>query len=205
MSILPPASSRSAFPLAGIGGGTTPSFTLGLSYSSASVYETAINWNYERAPGEVGLGWSLPAAHMRIARLPGSTGVAYDNSFMLMTGTAGYRLALVGYDQPNNVKYYETNDGDFARLEFHDNSAGDPGTPESSSYWVLTDATGIKYYYGWAYRTGLALRARTPTSRASAPISKAGRSSRRRRTTASSARPSSTSAGAPGRASPTTP
>ena len=138
--------------MAGIGGGTTPSFTLGLSYSSASVYETAINWNYEQVPGEVGLGWSLPAAHMRIARLPGSTGVAYDDSFMLMTGTAGYRLALVGYDQPNNVKYYETNDGDFARLEFHDNSAGDPGTPESSSYWVLTDATGIKYYYGWAYR-----------------------------------------------------
>ena len=149
-----PATGKLTFgvPLAGIGGGTTPSFTLGLSYSSASVYETAINWNYEQVPGEVGLGWSLPAAHMRIARLPGSTGVAYDNSFMLMTGTAGYRLALVGYDQPNNVKYYETNDGDFARLEFHDNSAGDPGTPESSSYWVLTDATGIKYYYGWAYR-----------------------------------------------------
>ncbi|HJT95497.1 MAG TPA: hypothetical protein VJ777_26760, partial [Mycobacterium sp.] len=63
------------------------------------------------------------------------------------------RLTLVGYDQASNVKYYETNDGDFARLEFHDNSSTDPSSPESNSYWVLTDATGIKYYYGWAYRT----------------------------------------------------
>ena len=130
-----PATGKLTFgvPVAGIGGGTTPTFSLGLSYGSATVYETAINWNYEQVPGEVGLGWSLPAAHMRIARLPGSTGVAYDDSYMLMTGAAGYWLTLVGYDQTSNVKYYETNDGDFARLEFHDNSSADPSAPESNS------------------------------------------------------------------------
>jgi hypothetical protein len=62
-------------PIASIGGGTTPAFSLSASYSSTQVYETAINWNYEQVPSEVGLGFSLPSAHLRIARLATGNGI----------------------------------------------------------------------------------------------------------------------------------
>jgi len=73
-------------PIASVGGATTPAFSLSASYSSTQVYETTINWNYEQVPSEVGLGFSLPSAHMRIAKLASPTGVAWNDSFMLMTG-----------------------------------------------------------------------------------------------------------------------
>src|SRR5215207_4724317 len=37
-------------PIASLGGGTTPPFSLTAAYSSTQVYETAINWNYEQVP-----------------------------------------------------------------------------------------------------------------------------------------------------------
>lgn len=75
-------------PIASVGGKTSPSFSLSVSYSSTQVYETAINWNYEQAPSEVGLGFTLPSAHLRIARLASPTGVAWNDSFMLMAGSS---------------------------------------------------------------------------------------------------------------------
>src|SRR5687768_9892409 len=106
-------------PIASIGGGTTPAFSLSASYSSTQVYETAINWNYEQVPSEVGLGFSLPSAHLRIARLASPTGVAWNDSYMLMTGGSDYRLELTGEDSTNKIKYYSTSDANYLRAEYH--------------------------------------------------------------------------------------
>ena len=139
-------------PLASLGGGTTPPFSLTAAYSSTQVYETAINWNYEQVPSEVGLGFSLPAAHLRIARLASSTGVAWNDSFMLMTEGSDYRLELTGEDSTNKIKYYSTNDANFLRIEYHYDLGAD--SEAQNSYWLVTDSSGNKSYYGWAYRSG---------------------------------------------------
>jgi hypothetical protein len=139
-------------PIASVGGATTPAFSLSASYSSTQVYETTINWNYEQVPSEVGLGFSLPSAHMRIARLASPTGVAWNDSFMLMTGGSDYRLELIGEDNTNKIKYYSTNDANHLRVEYHyDLGSNDPA---QNSYWLVTDSSGNKSYYGWAYRSG---------------------------------------------------
>jgi hypothetical protein len=139
-------------PIASLGGATTPPFSLTAAYSSTQVYETAINWNYEQVPSEVGLGFSLPSAHLRIARLASSTGVAWNDSYMLMTAGSDYRLELIGEDSTNKVKYYSTNDDNFLRVEYHYDLGSDD--PAQNSYWLVTDSSGNKSYYGWAYRSG---------------------------------------------------
>lgn len=100
-----------------IGGGLTPSHSVGLSYTTVSLSYEVTAYVNESHNNDVALGWSTNASQHRIVRLARPTASTWDNTYHLVNGKSATPLIYVGKE--GQIKKYAIADSGFKRADFY--------------------------------------------------------------------------------------
>ncbi|MGB6037245.1 MAG: SpvB/TcaC N-terminal domain-containing protein, partial [Cryomorphaceae bacterium] len=107
----------------------------------------SLNYNSQGGNGKCGVGWSMPVSHIVVDTRWGVP--RYNQDFnsetYLMDGqmldNVSHRPGFTQVERVSEQEYHPRVEGEFTNIVRR-------GSSPSQHYWIVTDKSGVKYYYG---------------------------------------------------------